>query len=139
MHRLVLCLTMLVACASSSSPSPEPVAVSSQGDEQPTTPTANAPATDVPEVPSREVIGRTLSALRVYVAACVTSPGQRDVVSVTVEIVSDGSVRDVQLSPNFAGTAEGDCIVNVLRSAYFGPFQRETYRVNFPYRVRVEQ
>ena len=84
------------------------------------------------------MIGRTLRALNSRVAACVTSPGPRDQVQVAVEIVSDGSVRDVQVSPNFAGTSEGDCIADVLRSANFGPFQRATYRVQYPYRVRVE-
>ncbi len=137
MRTLVLSLTLTLACASSSSPPPEPVAVSTQqGAEQPA-PTTSAPA-DVPEVPSRQVIGRTLAALGDRVAACVTSPGPRGQVQVAVEIVSDGSVRDVQLSPNFAGTSEGGCIVDVLRSAYFGPFQRATYRVQYPYRVRVE-
>jgi hypothetical protein len=137
MRVLVLSLTLTLACSRSSSPPPEPVAVSSQqGGEQPA-PSTSAPA-DVPEVPSREVIAQTLRALNARVAACVTSPGPRDQVQVAVTLVSDGSVRDAQVSPNFAGTSEGDCIVDVLRSAYFGPFQRATYRVQFPYRVRVE-
>jgi hypothetical protein len=136
MRKLVFSVALTLACASSSSPPPEPVAVASQGDERSTPPTTSS--TEVPEVPSRDVIARTLRALHAQVAACVTSPGPRDEVRVRVEIVSDGSVRDVQLSPNFAGSSEGGCIVDILRSADFGPFRRETYSVIFPYRVRVE-
>ena len=63
-------------------------------------------------------------------------PGLCDEVSVAVEIASDGSVRDVQLSP---AIADRRTKLHRQRASKreLQAFPRETYRVNYPYRVRA--
>lgn len=106
--------------------------------DQPITASAAAPggrrAGAVPETPSRTTIVEAMQARSADVDACFDRAAS---VAVRVVLVGDsGRVRDAEVvSPADATPAERACVRRAMEALQVPPFSRETYRVQYPFRV----
>jgi hypothetical protein len=93
----------------------------------------------LPHTPSRDDVVTALNAITYDVLACAR--GRHGSVYVAIHVVSDGTVTSVTITAGeldgapVAGTAEGECIAAVVRTARFPPFEREDFTINYPFRL----
>ncbi len=88
------------------------------------------PAT-LPEIPTRESVVAGLEAIRPALAAC--SEGRGGIAQLDLSIVARGRVAHAVVGGDYAGTPQGSCIARAVRKARFDPFQRERFRILYPF------
>ena len=103
---------------------------SASGGAESNAPQFPAPASALPERPSRSDVASALRRVRGAVAACMSAPGN---VTVRIVISGDGTVASAQATGPTAGTAEGACIANAVRRARFPAFSANSMTVDFPF------
>lgn len=93
-----------------------------------------APASNLPEQPSRDDVMNALRSVEDAVKAC--GGGQHGVAMAAITVAgSTGRVRSVNVSGQFQGTPVGSCVARAVRAAKFPKFSRPDFKVNFPFRI----
>ena len=127
--RLLLLFPFMLACSHPTTYTSPPVGV----------PRAEAPSSashvaepELPLNPSREAVGQTLRDVSPRASEC--GRGQLGVATARLVFLSSGEVGEVSVSGVPPEVAE--CVAAAARQAWVPPFQRATFNVNFPFRVR---
>lgn len=96
-------------------------------------PAVAAPEGPLPELPSRDDVLARLEGLRTAVQAC--AEGKTGVAELDITIAGTGAITTVVVGGDFAGTPQGSCIARAVRQAHFPRFQKERFRLLFPYSI----
>lgn len=95
---------------------------------------APAPASNLPEQPSRDDVMNALRSVDDAVKAC--GGGQHGVAMAAITVAGNtGRVSSVNVSGQFQGTPVGSCVARAVRAAKFPKFSRPDFKVNFPFRI----
>ncbi len=87
---------------------------------------------NLPQQPGRDDVGRALRGVSGRVASC--GNGTSGVANAAITFANSGRVRSVRVTG--VPPAVQSCVARTVRSARVSPFQRATFNVNFPFRVR---
>lgn len=87
----------------------------------------------LPEVPSRDDVLARLEGVRSAVQAC--AEGKTGVAELDITIAGTGAITTVLVGGDFAGSAQGSCIARTVRQTRFPRFQKERFRLLFPYSI----
>ncbi len=93
---------------------------------------ASAMASNLPPQPSRDDVGRALRGVSGRVAGC--GNGTSGVANAAISFASSGRVRSVRVTG--VPPAVQSCVSRGVRSARVPAFSRDSFSVNFPFRVR---
>ncbi len=97
----------------------------------PTAAADTAPANNLPERLSRPQVFSVMNPLAVGARAC--TQGQTGTAPVSITIDNTGAVQHATVSGQFAGTAAGDCIGNLVHRAHFPAIRQATQTFMFPF------
>ncbi len=89
-------------------------------------------ASNLPQQPSRDDVRRALGGISGRVASC--GNGTSGVANAAITFASSGRVRSVRVTG--VPPAVQSCVARTVRGARVPPFQRSSFNVNFPFRVR---
>ncbi len=95
---------------------------------------AAAPAEELPERLSRSQVTSVLSGLAGAVRQC--AGGQTGTAPFSLTIANDGTVQTANLSGQFSGTPQGECMEGVVRRARFGRFRNPTQSLVYPFVIQ---
>jgi len=97
---------------------------------------AAAPAADsnLPDSPERDAVRSALQSVTAAVGNC--GGGQHGVAMTAITFRgSTGRVSSASVSGQFAGTPVGSCVARSVRAAHVPRFRRDSFSVNFPFRI----
>ncbi len=89
-------------------------------------------ASNLPAQPSRDAVGSALRSVSSRVANC--GSGTAGVANAAISFASSGRVRSVRVTG--VPPAVQSCVSRGVRSARVPAFSRDSFSVNFPFRVR---
>jgi len=90
-----------------------------------------APA--IPARPSRSEVARALRSVASAVDACTANVGAA---TIRITVANDGSVSAASATGEYAGTSEGACMAQAVRSARFALFTDSSLVVSYPFSLR---
>jgi hypothetical protein len=100
---------------------------------------AIASAEPRPPTPTREAVVQAFGVVAADVARC--GGGRGGSVQAAVDFASDGRVTAASVIGRFGdgsaveGSAAEPCVLAAIRRIVLPPFERETFRINFPFRL----
>ncbi|HKO51772.1 MAG TPA: hypothetical protein VJV79_28875, partial [Polyangiaceae bacterium] len=102
--------------------------------------TATTPATAVVPMDQRSPLNRgaalaALGSAASAAAACKRADGPHGPGSASVTFSPDGPVKSVSVSPPFAGTAVGQCVISAFRGAHVPPFSGSSITLPKSFRI----
>ena len=95
---------------------------------------AAAPASNLPETPSRDDVLAAMRGVESAVQACGRAEGVTGKAEVQLEVASSGKVSSADVSG--VSDSVGACIQRAVRSAKFPKFEKPSFAVKFPYRLK---
>ncbi|MFH0901352.1 MAG: hypothetical protein V2A73_12055, partial [Pseudomonadota bacterium] len=98
---------------------------------------ADEAASNLPERLASWQIAGSLQTARAEVNACHARFGVSGLAKLTIEIASDGKVRNVTVGGDFRNTPTGDCIARAVKEAQFPAFKTPSMTIrDFPFILR---